>query len=155
MAKEVVRRSPRDNRYLHKDFHGALSVGLEYVESQFGEEAVREYLRQFARAFYAPLTEDLKRRGLIALKEHFAKGYEEEGGGARITLFEDELRIEVEACPAVTHMRKQGYPVARLFHETSKTVNETICEGTPYRAELLDYERRTGACIQRFCRRAP
>ena len=54
MAREVVRRTAQDNRYLHKDFHGALSVGLEYVEHHFGEEAVRDYLRQFARAFYAP-----------------------------------------------------------------------------------------------------
>ncbi len=46
-----------------------------------------------------------------------------------MTLSDDELRIEVEACPAVTHMRKQGYPVARLFHDTTRTVNEAICHG--------------------------
>jgi len=155
MAKEVVRRTARDNRYLHKDFHGALSVGLEYVEHHFGEEAVRDYLRQFARAFYAPLTADLKRRGLVALEEHFAKLYEEEAGDVRITLSEEELRIEVEACPAVTHMRRRGYPVARLFRETTRTVNETICEGTPYAAELLAYDDETGRSIQRFRRRTP
>jgi len=155
MAREVVRRTARDNRYLHKDFHGALSVGLEYLEHQFGEEAVREYLRQFARAFYAPLAADLKRRGLVALEEHFAKVYAEEGGDVRITLREEELRIEVEACPAVTHMRECGYPVARLFRETTGTVNETICEGTPYTAELLSYDDRTGRSIQCFRRRTP
>ncbi len=152
MAKEVLRRSARDNRYLHKDFHGALSVGLEYLEDRFGEEAVREYLRQFARAYYAPLTADLKRRGLVALKEYFAELYEEEGGEVRIRLSEDELRIEVAKCPAVTHMRARGYPVARLFRETTRTVNETICEGTPYSAELLDYEHGTGRGVQRFRR---
>ena len=155
MAREIVRRTARDNRYLHKDFHGALSVGLEYLEQHFGEGAVRDYLRRFALAFYAPLTADLKRRGLVALKDHFAKVYEEEGGEVRITLSEDELRVEVEACPAVTHMRERGYPIARLFYETSKTVNETICEGTPYAAELLGYDHRTGRSIQRFFRRAP
>jgi len=155
MAREVVRRTASDNRYLHKDFHGALSVGLEYVEHHFGEEAVREYLRQFARAFYAPLVADLKRRGLVALEEHFAKVYAEEGGDVRITLSEEELRIEVEACPAVTHMRERGYPVARLFRETTRTVNETICEGTPYTAELLSYDDRTGRSIQCFRRRTP
>ena len=154
MAREVVRRTARDNKYLHKDFHGALSVGLEYLEGNFGEQSVREYLRQFALEFYAPLTADLKRRGLVALKEHFAEVYEEEGGKVEITPGEDELRIAVEACPAVAHMRERGYPIARLFHETTKTVNETICEGTPYAAELLDYDDRTGRGIQRFYRRA-
>ena len=155
MAREVVKKTARDSRYLHKDFHGALSVGLEYLESRYGEQCVREYLRQFAAAFYAPLTADLNRRGLVALKEHFARVYEEEGGRVNITLSEDELRVEVEACPAVTHMRKRGYPVARLFQETTRTVNETICEGTPYAAELLAYDDRTGRSLQRFSRRAP
>ncbi len=153
MAREVLRRTARDNPYLHKDFHGALSVGLEHLEERFGAEAVREYLRQFAAVFYAPLAADLKRRGLAALKEHFARVYEEEGGKVEITLSEDELRIQVHACPAVTHMQGRGYPVARLFHETTKTVNEAICEGAPYAAELLEYDARTGRSIQRFCRR--
>ena len=154
MTREVVRKTAAENRYLHKDFHGALSVGLEYLEENFGEEAVSEYLRRFALAFYSPLSADLKRRGLACLKEHFARVYEEEGGKADITLSDDELRIAVEACPAVTHMRERGYPVARLFHETTRTVNEAICEGTPYAAELLDYDGPTGRCIQRFFRRA-
>ena len=63
MPKEVMRRNAKDNKYLHKDFHGALSVGLDYVKNNYGEEAVREYLRQFAEAFYSPLKEDLIRRG--------------------------------------------------------------------------------------------
>lgn len=155
MAREVVRRTARDNRYLHKDFHGALSVGLEYLEHHFGEEAVRDYLRQFARAFYAPLAADLGRRGLVALEEHFTRVYDEEGGDVRITLSEEELRIEVKACPAVTHMRERGYPVARLFRETTRTVNETICEGTPYTAELLAYDDQTGRSIQCFRLRTP
>ena len=153
MAREVIRRTARDNPYLHKDFHGALSVGLEYLHDKFGEEAVREYLRSFAGEFYAPLTAELRQRGLVALKEHFARVYEEEGGKVDITLTDDELRIEVEACPAVMHMRGRGYPVARLFGETTRTVNEAICEGTPYAAGLLDYDDQTGRGVQRFWRR--
>jgi hypothetical protein len=153
MAKEVMRRKADQNEYLHKDFHGALSVGIDYIEQQYGEEAVREYLWQFATAFYAPLTEAIGSRGLVALKEYFAGVYELEGGKAQMTLSDDELRIEVEACPAVTHMRKQGYPVARLFHETTRTVNEAICHGTPFTAELLDYDEATGRSTQRFYRK--
>jgi hypothetical protein len=154
MAREVLRKTARENPYLHKDFHGALSVGLEYLESRFGEEAVREYLRQFAAAFYAPLVADLKRRGLVALKERLEKVYQEEGGKCAVTLAEDELRVEVEACPAVSHMRERGYPVARLFSETTRTVHEAICRGTAYTAELLEYDEPTGRSVQRFRRRA-
>ena len=52
-------------------------------------------------------------------------------------------------------MRKNGYPVARLFHETTKTVNETFCEGTPYAFELVEYDMQTGRSVQRFYRRQP
>lgn len=153
MAKQVMHRSAGDNAYLHPDFHGALSAGIEYLHAHYGEDAVREYLWQFARTFYAPLTEALRRRGLIVLEERFRKICELEGGDVRFISSEDELRIEVDACPAVTHMRKQGYPVARLFRETTETVNRAICHETPFAAELVEYDDQTGRSIQRFYRR--
>lgn len=153
MGKEYIRRTASDNVYLHKDFHGALSGGIEYLEKNFGEEAVRQYLRQFTASFYAPLIEALRTRGLVALSEHFAKVYKDEGAAVRMNLTDDELFIELDACPAVTHMRQHGYPVARLFYETTKTVNETLCQSTPFAAELLEYDDETGRSIQHFYRR--
>jgi len=120
MAKRVMRREASDNVYLHKDFHGALSTGIQYLEENFGEEAVREYLRDFTNAYFAPLKADIKQRGLSALKEYFEELYEKEGGEAEITLGDDELVICVAACPAVTHMRQHGYQVANMFYETTK-----------------------------------
>jgi hypothetical protein len=153
--KEVMRRSAADNAYLHKDFHGALSTALFYLEEKYGADAVREYLRQFASTFYAGLTQAVKERGLVALKEHFEDIYRIEGGDVTIGLGNDEMLMQVAACPAVTHMRKTGQPVSPLFYETTKTVNETICEGTPFRAELLAYDQETGRSTVRFSRRAP
>ena len=153
MSKQVITRRASDNEYLHKDFHGALSVGLEYLEEHYGEEAVREYLRQFTRSYYAPLTERLRREGLAALEEHFARLYRAEGAQSRISRTADDLYVEVDACPAVLHMREHSYPVARLFYETTKTVNEALCEDTPFSAELLDYDEATGRSIQHFYRR--
>jgi hypothetical protein len=154
MAKEVMRRKASDNQYLHKDFHGSLSCGIEYLRRHYGNEAVREYLRDFARDFYSPLTTDLKARGLIALKEYFEKMYKTEGGEIDTLLSADEFILKVHACPAVMHMRKNNYPVSPLFYETSKTVNETICEGTDFAAELVEYDEATGRSIQRFYRRS-
>jgi hypothetical protein len=151
--KQVMRRSAADNAYLHKDFHGALSTGLIYIEQHYGPEAVREYLWQFATTFYAPLTEEVKQRGLIALKEHFERIYQLEGGEFTITMSPDELTLKVKACPAVTHIRKIGQKVAPLFSETTRTVNEAICDGTPFAAELLSYDKKTGRSSVRFTRR--
>lgn len=153
MTRKVMERKASDNQYLHKDFHGALSNGIEYLHKNFGEEAVREYLSKFTKTFYAPLIEDLKRRGMVALKEHFERIYEIEGGKVEISFNEDELIIKVQECPAITHLHKKNMPVARMFYETSKTVNEMLCDGTCFSAELKDYNEDNGSCIQRFYRR--
>ena len=153
MAKQVMRRRASDNEYLHKDFHGALSVAIEYIHERYGEQAVRDYLWQFARSYYAPLTVEVNRRGLAALAEHFRRVYEIEGGEVNVSLSEDELVLKVRECPAVMHMRRRGYPVARLFRETIATVNRAICHGTPFEAELSEYDERTGRSVQRFYRR--
>lgn len=150
MSRQTMHRAAGDNEYLHRDFHGALSAGIQYLDDRYGEKAVRGYLWQFARVFYAPLAEALRSRGLVALVEHFRRVYELEGGEVRFTLSNSELRIEVEACPAVGHMRKQGYPVARLFRETTDTVNRAICHQTPFAAEMVHYDEQTGRTIQRF-----
>ncbi len=150
MGTQRMRRRAVDNHYLHQDFHGAMSVGIEYLHENYGEEAVREYLWQFARSFYAPLTAALKQQGLVAIEEHFRRIYELEGGVVRFTLSDHELRIEVDACPAVTHMRERHYVVARLFCETTGTVNRAICDGTPFATEQIEYDELTGRSIQRF-----
>lgn len=153
MPKETMHRTASDNTYFHQDFHGALSASIDYLHDTYGEEAVRQYLWQFAKSFYAPLTSALNSHGLAAIKEHFSRIYAQEGGTARFDLSENELRIEVDTCPAVTHMRHQGYPVAKLFRETTGTVNRAICDGTPFAAELVKYEEESGRSIQRFYRR--
>lgn len=155
MPKEVMRRKAADNVYSHKDFHGALSAGIEYLHERYGDEAVREYLRGFAATYYGPLIAALRERGLIALKEHFERIYAAEQGDIRLTCSDDELVLEVEACPAVRHMRGRSYAVARLFSETGKAVYEGICEGTPFAVEVLEYDDATGRSRVRFHRREP
>ena len=153
MAKQVMRRRASDNQYLHRDFHGALSAGIDYLDRHYGEEAVRRYLHEFTLTYYAPLRASICERGLAALKEYFEDLYKREGADATVSLTEDELLVSVPACPAVTHMRRNGYAVARLFHETTRTVSAALCEGTRFTAELVEYDPATGRSVQRFTAR--
>ncbi len=153
MAKEVMQRNAADNEYLHKDFHGALSGGLIYLEDNFGQDSVREYLEKFATSYYAKLREQLQREGLTALKDHFEDLYATEGGEIEIEYSEDELILNVKACPAVVHMRANNYPVANMWIETDRTVNQAICAGSDFDYEMLEYDEQTGKSVQRFFRR--
>ncbi len=155
MARKVMRRKAGDNAYLHRDFHMALSMGLDYVKLHYGADAVREYLSDFARAYYAPLTAALKRRGLVAMRDHLKRIYQIEKARVRLDLSRDELVLEVAACPAVSYMRQAGARVSPLFVETHRALYAAICEGTPFAFELASYDRRTGRSVQRFYRRKP
>lgn len=152
MAREIMERKASDNKYLHRDFHNLMNMGIEYLREKFGEGPVREYLRQFASAYYAPLKASLKENGLAAVLEYYKKIYtaEEAIENVEFALSNDELVIRVKQCPAVEHIRKSNIPVSPLYHELTKTVNETVCEGTPFVFELLKYDHETGASVQRF-----
>jgi len=153
MPREVMERSASDNEYLHRDFHGALSAGIDYLDERYGAEAVREYLRGFAVSYYAPTVAAVREHGLPALAEHFERIYSIEGAAPVIRMSDDELVIELDHCPAVKHMRAHGYAVARLWVETIRAVNEGLVEGTDFAAELVEYDDETGASVQRFVRR--
>lgn len=154
MAKEIMRRKAADNPYLHKDFHIAFNYGIDYLNKNFGEESVTEYLQQFAGSFYSPLKKSLNERGLIAIKEHYKKIYKIEEAEFKMKFSQDELVIHLSASPAVMHIRTSGHVVAELFHETVTTINKTICKDTLFDFELLEYDKENGACIQRFYRRS-
>ena len=146
-------RRASDNQYLHKDFHGALSSALIYLQDRFGPEAVREYLREFARRYYAPVRKDMTKRGLEAMADRLRRVYEAEGAEVHLQMTEESLIVEVAACPAVTHMREHGYDVAPMWRETIRSVNQGVCEGGAYDFELLEYCDDTGASKGRFFRR--
>jgi len=147
-----MHRDASDNEYLHRDFHGALSAGIEYLHEHYGDQAVREYLRQFANVYYAPLKQAIRARGLSAIAEHYRTVYQAEGGDVECRCDDNTLTVRTTCSPAVTHMRDHGYAVARLFRETIGTVNEALCDGTAFSAELAEYDDRTGAAVMRFRR---
>ena len=155
MARMVMRRKAADNKYLHRDFHAGLSIGIDYLQRRHGADAVREYLRDFARAYYKPLTKALQKRGLIAMRDHLRRIYKIEKGLVHFRLSRNSLEVEISSCPAVTHMRAHNFKVSPLFHETHRSLYSAICEGTPFAFELVRYDRRTGRSLQRFYRREP
>ena len=153
MRKRVMKRQASDNEYLHRDFHGAMSVSLDYLARRWGEDAAAEFLRQFATNYYKPVREDLEARGLLALKEYLEGIYDREGGIVQSELSENELVVRVERCPAICHMRENEYPVAHMFCLSTRVVNEALCEGSPYQADMPECDPQAGRCVMRFFRR--
>jgi len=136
---------------VHKDFHGALSFGLAFVESQYGEEGMAEFLESLADSVYAPLVRDIRAGGLAALEEYWRKVFEWEEGDVDIALEDGVLTLAVNRCPAIAHMKEYGYAIAPHFCEHTRIVNEAICRAAGYAASV-EYDQDAGRCTQTFRR---
>jgi len=136
---------------VHKDFHGALSFGLKFLEEHYGEEGMREFLEGLAESVYAPLVRDLRTRGLAALRDHWQTVFDIEEGDVAIRMDGDVLVLEVRRCPAISHMQDRGYGIAEHFCEHTRIVNEAVCRAAGYDASV-EYDQGTGRCVQRFRR---
>ena len=142
-------RKAYDNEYLHKDFHGGLCYGIKYIEDNYGQEGLKEYLKQVGKAVYQPLSKALKEHGLAALEKHWQAVFGKEGGKFSLGYEGDKLVLRVEECPAVSHLKKTGQFFTERFCETTAVVNETICEQAGYDCSCK-YELGEGRCVQKF-----
>ena len=134
---------------VHKDFHGALSYGLQFIEERHGGEAFEAFLRGLADTVYRPLVDDLRARGLDALEDHWRRIFDLEAGDYAVERGEGRLVLTVSRCPAIHHMREHGYAVAPHFCQSTRLVNEAVCAAAGY-ACSTDYDQQTGRCVQRF-----
>jgi len=153
MTKQIIKQNIADNRYYHPDFHIAFNYGLEYLQQNFGEESVREYLVQFTHAYFAPLKKAILDKGLTAIKEHYEKIYQIENAVFSLSSSENELMIHLFESPAVMYIKEKGHTVSPLFRETVSTVNREICRDTPYECVLDVYNHENGAYQMRFLKR--
>jgi hypothetical protein len=73
---ERMERRAADNKYLHKDFHGIMNLGISYLQEEFGNDSVIEYLVRYTKVFHKPLIDKIKKEGLGALEEYFKNIFE-------------------------------------------------------------------------------
>lgn len=139
---------------IHKDFHGALSFGLQFLEDRFGEAGRNAFLAGLAGTVYAPLVKTLRQEGLEALRAHWDRVFSLEGGEFDQCIEDGRLVLRVHRCPAVAHLEAQGYCLATHFCEHSRVVNEAVCRAAGYVCDV-EYDQAAGRCVQRFWKAAP
>jgi hypothetical protein len=145
---KVMEQKAGDHEYLHKDFHGALAFAIKYLEETYGPHAVSEYLQQVADHCYAPLTAQLKEKGLVALADHFGI-YSREQGRVTVSHDDDMLILHVHECPAIAHLKKTGQLFSERYCETTVVVMDGVCRNAGYRSSCV-YEPGQGRCVQKF-----
>lgn len=151
---EIMDRRAGDNVYFHREFHQSMNRGVEYVGTNYGDAAVREYLRDFTLSFYARLIAAVRAEGLSALERSIHETYRKEQAEDVLTtkLDGDTLEVEVCACPAVRYLRAGGRTMSKWYPLTTTVVMQTIADETGYQFEMLRYDDETGAAAYRFTR---
>jgi len=139
---------------VHKDFHGALSYGLQFVEDNYGREGLDDFLSRLAESVYLPLVDGIRARGLDALHEHLQTIFELEQGEFEMHTQDGVLTLRVHRCPAICHMKEHRYAVAEHFCEHTRIVNEAVCKAAGCRSSV-EYDQDAGRCVQRFWKEAP
>lgn len=155
MTKKSITVRASDNEYFHKDFHIALNYGIEYLYKNFGEDAVVEYLIQFANNYHTPLKKTLSTIGLPAIKKHYEKIFKIERATYDMNFSKDnsELTIHLHASTAVMYIKKNGHLIAPAYEKTVSIVNQEICRNTPYDCKLIEYKQDNGAYKIHFFKR--
>lgn len=145
-----------DNKYLHRDFHVSGDIGIAYVGEHYGDAAVDEYLRTFARSYYKPLAEKVIAEGLSALEARIREIYavEEAPDAIDTELYADRLAVTVRYCPAVRFMRASGHSPSRWYVETTRTVYDELAVMAGLRFAFENYDTETGAAQYTFWRDA-
>ena len=130
MEKLHIERKASDNKYLHKDFHVTADIGISYVGENYGDQAVIEYLTQYAKSFYKILAKEIIEKGLKPLEDNFISVYEKEEWSKYLhtKLSDDTLKIKIDKCPAVTFMKSTGHTPSKWYKETTYTVYKTLAE---------------------------
>ena len=138
---EIVDMKSSDNKYLHRDFHNSGNNALRYCGEKFGDEAVIEFLRGFAKSYFAPLVAKAKECGLAAINEWLLRLYEVEEASDLISteLTEDKLTVRIKKSPAIEHMRRLNQTPSKYYVEETRTVYGTIAEECGFRFNLIHY----------------
>ncbi len=136
-----------DNKYLHRDFHLSGDVALKYCGDRFGDGAVKDFLRDFTKYYFAPVIEKIKKVGLLAIEEWIKGVYEVEEASELLTteLTENKLTVTVKRSPVIEYMHSLNQAPSEYYIEETRTVYATVADECGYGFELEYYNEDGGA----------
>ena len=157
MSLSVLDKRASDNRYLHRDFHRSMDLGLSYLAEQGGVRAAEAYLRRLASTYHAPLMARMRAEGLSAFEAYLLDLYrlEEAKDAIHTERSGEELRVRIEYCPGVRAIRAMGASPSALYVETTRIVYDEIARRCGYVFQLWDYDPDTGRASWTMTKEAP
>ena len=144
--KIVFDMKSEDNKYLHRDFHLLGDLALKYCAETYGDDAVTEFLSEYARSYYSPQIEDFTKDGLSAVKSWFESVYETEEASDLITMQMDdnELSVTITKCPVIEYMHSLNQEPSKYYIQETTTLYYSIAKAAGLEFSL-NYYNEDGA----------
>ena len=138
MEKLVMERRTYDNKYLHRDFHATLDIGMAYVGEHFGDAQVDAYLAQYVKTRYTPMT-------LEQLEAYFQKVYqaEEAQQWLHTQLKEGTLSVKIDRCPGLDYLNAHG-GASPWYYKTTSVLYGELAKLCGFEFQMGQYDPATG-----------
>lgn len=138
MEKLVMERRAYDNKYLHRDFHATLDIGMAYLGDRFGEEQVDRYLAQYVQVHYTPMT-------LRELENYFVAIYkaEEAEDALKTELKRNILHVKIAWCPGLRYLNAHG-GASKWYDKTTSVLYAELAKKCGLEFKLISYDKATG-----------
>lgn len=134
----------------HKDFHIILNDLIKIVRNNFGDEFLKNFLKNRAKYIYKPLIKRIKNNGFIELNNHLKKIFTAEGGKFDLEYTDNRIDFKVCKCPALDHLSKNNIQIDNDFCLCSTSIiNKAIAEECNYNFSL-EYDLIKKSCKQIF-----
>ena len=149
---EIVEMHSDGAEYFHRDFHSSLNMGIDYVAKKYGLDGLKEYLREYTLHVYKPVFNDMKNGILGAIEKQIRKTYELEKATEVLHMerSENSLKVKIDYCPAVKHLRETGREVSEYFNYSTEIVMGTFAEKGGLDFVMKFYDKETGAAEYEF-----
>lgn len=138
MEKLVMERRAYDNKYLHRDFHATLDIGMAYIGDRFGEAQLDAYLTQYVQTRYQSMT-------LQELEAYFVSIYKAEEAEAALhtTLHDNKLTVKIDWCPGLQYLNAHG-GASKWYYKTTTVLYPELAKKCNLNFKLICYEKDTG-----------
>ncbi|MHC4871763.1 MAG: hypothetical protein ACYTFY_07950 [Planctomycetota bacterium] len=130
------------------DFYFAINATFRFIHDKFGIDVLREYWRDLADQYYAPVSRLWQEQGMSSVKNYWEEFFQAEPGGAvDVSSDEDSVTVSVKVCPAVSHLKKHKRSIVPYFCEQCYYLGKRVSENAGYD---MDLSGGNGSCCQKF-----
>lgn len=138
MEKLAMERRAYDNKYLHRDFHATLDIGIAYLGDRYGEEQVDRYLAQYVHTRYQPMT-------LQELEDYFVSVYRAEDAedALQTELQGNVLNVKIAHCPGLDYLNNHG-GASKWYGKTTSVLYAELAKKCGLEFNLISYDKTTG-----------